>query len=102
MYAIINIVVKDCITLVPTGPARSNWPNMVLDHFWREYNILPRYGKKLGVVTSESPSSLLLRPPRRVDDLHDLMSQGAYDYDAPQLFAREPLLKTFMTIIGVS
>ena len=35
----------------------------------------------MGVVESESPSSLMLRPPGWVDDLHDLRSQGAYDYD---------------------
>ena len=37
----------------------------------------------MGVMESESPFSLMLRPTGRVDDIHDLRLQGAYDYDDP-------------------
>ena len=41
---------------------------------------LPRNGNKMGVVESESPSSILLWPPGQVNDLHDLRSREAYDF----------------------
>ena len=44
------------------------------------------------VVASESPSSLLLQPPGRVNDLHDLRSHEAYDYYGFQIFARKFIL----------
>ena len=81
---------------VPTGPALQNGHNMVLNviitHFLSKQCRLPQCRKKLGVLASEVPYSLMLRLPGRIDDLHNFRSHGAYAYDDPELLARESFL----------
>ena len=37
----------------------------------------------MGVVEYEIPYYLLLCPPVKIEDLHDLSSRGAYEYNDP-------------------
>ena len=54
-----------------------------MDNFLSESHQLHEYGKNTGVVASDSPSSILLRPPGQVDDLHGLIPHKSYDYYYP-------------------